>query len=79
MATMPSSAEGGTPPTHEFCGNENAYAAEFNTATVEICAVGEVTPSSSVPAQISDQPLDPQQHQNESIPVVKATPAPYHI
>ena len=63
MATMPSSAEGGTPPTHkipatvEICGNENT--AEINAATVEIRAVGEVvnaqvTPSSSVPAHTSD-------------------------
>ena len=35
----------------------------------------QVTPSSSVPAQTSDQPLEPQQ-QNESRRVVNATPAP---
>ena len=81
MAAVPSSAEGGTPLTHEIPtsmeirGNKNA--AEAIAATVEIRAVGEVTPSSSVPAQTSDQPLDQQQQQqNESRPVVIATPAP---
>jgi len=62
MAAVPSSADGGTPPTHEIPatveirGNENADA----SATVEIRAVGEVTPSSSVPAHTSDQPLQQQ-------------------
>ena len=57
MAAVPSSAEGGTPLTHEIPasmeirGNENA---EAIAATVEIRAVGEVTPSSSVPTQTSD-------------------------
>ena len=62
MAAMPSSAKGGTPP------NERE-----NPATVEIRVIGEVTvrtittvnvqvtPSSSVPAQTSDRPLQQQQ------------------
>ena len=71
MAAMPSSAEGETPPTNDLPGT--------NPATVGIRVIGEVaaraiatttanaqvTPSSSVPAQPSDQPLQ-QQQQNKS-------------
>ena len=80
MAAMPSSAKGETPPTNNIPGT--------NPATVEIRVIGEVaaraiattanaqvTPSSSVPAQPSDQPLQ-QQQQNESRLVVNATPVP---
>ena len=84
MVLMPSRAKGETPPTNK------------NPTTVEIRVIGEVearaittvnaqvTPSSSVPAQTSDQPLnssipgsDPTQQQYESRPVVNATPVPW--
>ena len=65
MAAMPSSAEGGNPPT-----NECKIPATMEIRAVGIREIGEVTasattttvnaqvtPSSSVPTQTSDQPL----------------------
>ena len=76
MAAVPSSAEGGGTPPNErkiHATVEIREISEVIPAAITTTVNAPVTPFSSVPAHTSDQPL---QQQNESRPIVTATPAP---